>query len=67
MKVTGRDLWIALGYGSERAFQRACAQKKVPVRLYPILGQSRGVYARADELAAYLAKKTSNDDQEGSP
>lgn len=55
IRVTGRDLWRALGFANERAFQRARQAKAIAVPLYPISGQARGVYARSDELVAYLA------------
>lgn len=47
--LRGEALWRALGFRSERSFQRAKEAGKIAVPLYPILGQSRGVYAlRAD-------------------
>jgi hypothetical protein len=55
--VRGAALWRSLGFKNDRAFQRACKAGLVGVRMYPIPGQSRGWFARADELAAYLAKK----------
>jgi hypothetical protein len=55
--VRGVALWKSLGFKNERAFQRAYKAGLVGVRLYPIPGQSRGWYARADELTVYLAKK----------
>lgn len=53
--VSGRALWQALGFANERAFQRARQANQVPIPLYPLPGQSRGVYARSDDLARYLA------------
>lgn len=55
-QVSGRRLWNALGFTNERAFQRARQAKAISLPLYPIPGQARGVYARSDELAAYLAR-----------
>ena len=54
--VRGADLWRALGFDNARAFQRAHQAGRIGLRLYPIPGQSRGLMARADELAAYLVK-----------
>ena len=54
-RIAGRALWQALGYANERAFQRARKSNAIQVPLYPASGQFRGVYARSDELAAYLA------------
>lgn len=53
--VSGRALWQALGFANERAFQRARQAHQVPIPLYPLPGQARGVYARSDELARHLA------------
>lgn len=53
--VSGRALWQALGFANERAFQRARQANQVPIPLYPLPGQARGVYARSDDLARYLA------------
>lgn len=55
--VQGEALWRALGFKNERAFQRARQQGWAELPLYPIPGRSRGVYARADELAAFLEFK----------
>ena len=54
--VSGRALWQALGFSNERAFQRARQANQVPIPLYPIPARARGVYARADDLASYLAR-----------
>ena len=56
--VSGRALWQALGFANERAFQRARQANQVPIPLYPLPGQARGVYARSDDLARYLASLT---------
>ncbi len=56
--VSGRALWQALGFANERAFQRARKAHQVPIPLYPLPGQARGVYARSDDLARYLASLT---------
>jgi len=53
--VSGAELWSALGFRNARAFQRAVKAGQVGVKLYPMPAQSRGWFARADELAAYLA------------
>lgn len=53
--VSGRALWQALGFANERAFQRARQANQVPIPLYPLPGQARGVYARSDDLAHHLA------------
>lgn len=55
LPVAGRALWQALGFANERAFQRARQANQVPIPLYPLPGQARGVYARSDDLARYLA------------
>lgn len=55
--VQGETLWRALGFRNERAFQRARQQGWSEIPLYPIPGQSRGLYARLDDLEAYLARK----------
>jgi hypothetical protein len=55
LPVSGRALWQALGFANERAFQRARQANQVQIPLYPLPGQARGVYARSDDLARYLA------------
>jgi hypothetical protein len=55
--VAGPDLWRdLLDFPSERAFQR-WRQKGDGggIKFYPVPGQSRGVFARRDELDAWLA------------
>lgn len=54
-RVTGRELWRTLGFANERAFQRARQAKTIALPLYPLPNQARGVYARSDDLAVYLA------------
>lgn len=54
-RVSGSSPWKALGYTNERAFQRARQSNSIALTLYPMPGQARGVYARSDDLAAYLA------------
>ena len=54
--VSGATLWSALGYRNARAFQRAKAAGQIDLPLYPIPEQSRGWFARADELAAYCVR-----------
>lgn len=55
-RIQGKELWQRLGFGNERAFQRARQTGLRGLRLYPIGGQARGVYAREDELEQYLAR-----------
>ena len=54
LTVQGEALWRALGFKNERAFQRARQRGWSELPLYPIAGQSRGLYARLDELTTYL-------------
>ena len=54
--VSGRALWQALGFANERAFQRARQASQLDIPLYPLAGKARGVYARSDDLARYLAR-----------
>lgn len=56
--VSGRALWQALGFANERAFQRARRANRLDLPLYPVPGKARGVYARSDDLARYLAQLT---------
>ena len=56
--VSGRALWQSLGFANERAFQRARRANLLKIPLYPLPGMARGVYARSDELAIYLAEHT---------
>jgi len=53
--VVGFELRHKLGFATERAFQRWRQLGGGGIRFYPIPGQSRGVYARRDELEAFLA------------
>lgn len=53
-QVSGEALWTALGFRNERAFQRARQRNEIPIRVFPLPGQSRGVYARRDDLEAFL-------------
>jgi len=48
--LKGEALTKALGFSNERAFQRARKKGVIPVRLYPIPGQSSGVYATARDV-----------------
>lgn len=48
--LTGEALWKALGFKNVRAFQRARAAKQIEVALYPIPGQSRGLFAFQAEV-----------------
>lgn len=54
--VRGKELWLSLGFRNERAWQRAREAGWAEVPLYPLSG-TKGVFARADELSAYLRKK----------
>jgi hypothetical protein len=54
--VRGKELWQSLGFRNERAWYRARQAGWAEVRLYPLRGE-KGVFARADELSAYLKKK----------
>lgn len=63
--VQGAALWRALGFKNERAFQRARQQGWSEIPLYPISGQSRGLYARRDDLKAYLERKSAAERGEG--
>lgn len=57
-RVEGQALWKGLGFNNERAFQRARSAGRLKgLRLYPIGGRSRGVYARSDEFSTYLAQR----------
>lgn len=65
--VQGPAQWKALGFRNERAFQRARQGGWSEVPVYPVTGQSRGVYARLDELNAYLERKAAAAGGEGGP
>lgn len=54
--VRGKELWQSLGFRNERAWHRAREAGWAEVPLYPLRGE-KGVFARADELSAYLRKK----------
>ena len=58
--VQGEALWKALGFRNERAFQRARQNGWAEVALFPISNQSRGVYARLDDLNAFLQRKAAS-------
>lgn len=64
-RVAGEALWKTLGYANERAFRRARQAHRVPVPLYPLGGKSGGVFARSDELAAYLASVADEESTKG--
>jgi hypothetical protein len=67
--LRGEALWRALGFKNEKAFQRARASGKIPVPLYPVPQQSRGVYALKADVEDFLAKqrKAADKPKEGSP
>lgn len=75
--VKGKALYLALGFGSARSFQRARAAGQISVRLYPVPGQARGVYALRRDVIAFQEARTApestpplkhlSSDQEGAP
>lgn len=54
-RVHGKALWEALGFRSERSFQRARQAGTIKLKLYPLASPARGVYARSDDLERHLA------------
>lgn len=56
-RVAGKELREALGFRSERSFQRAHRAGLVGLTLYPMPSPDRGFYARSDELERFLAKR----------
>lgn len=52
--LSGRRLWMALGYPSQQAFERAARLNRVPVKLYAQLN-GRGRCARTADVAKVLA------------
>jgi len=55
--LKGEALWRALGFNNERAFLRARTRGALAgLRLYPVPDQSRGVYARKDDVLEFLTK-----------
>ena len=67
--VHGKELREALGFQSERSFQRARQAGAIRLGLYPLPSPSRGVYARSDDLERYLKRHRpeSNDSKERAP
>lgn len=67
--LRGEELWRALGFGSLRAFQRARADGEITIPLYPIPGQSKGVFALRIDVEDFLKKtarhKSSQPTEEG--
>jgi hypothetical protein len=63
--LRGEALWRALGFASERSFQRAKASGQIPVPLYPIFGQSRGVYALRSDVERHLERIGKDSGEEG--
>lgn len=53
-RVHGKELRVALGFHSERSFQRARQAGAIGLTFYPLPSPSRGVYARSDDLERYL-------------
>jgi hypothetical protein len=66
--LRGEALWRALGFKNEKAFQRARVAGKIPIPLYPVPQQSRGVYALKADVEDFLAKqrKAADKPEEGS-
>lgn len=52
--LKGAELWKALGFKNERAFQRA-RERGIELHLYPIPG-SKGVWARSSDVKAFLER-----------
>ncbi len=55
-RVHGEELRKALGFHSERSFQRARQAKAIRLKCYPMPSPSRSVYARSDDLERYLKR-----------
>lgn len=69
--LQGPALWRALGFKNARAFQRAVQAGRMGIRLYPVPGQSRGWFARAEDVALFCEKRASasaiSDDKDSCP
>lgn len=52
--LKGAELWRALGFTNERAFQRA-RERGINLPMYPMPG-SKGVWARSSDVTAYLER-----------
>lgn len=52
--MSGRSLWMALGFKAERGFQRAAQRGALPVGVFELKGR-RGRFAKTREIAAWLA------------
>ena len=66
-RLQGEALWKALGYANAKAFQRARARGEVSIPLYPVPGQSRGVFAKREDVERWRAEHRPEDqsDKEG--
>ncbi len=64
--IRGKALWRALGFSTERAFQRARQLKKLDLRLYPN-PDNRGVHAYLEDVENYLAKQAISQQAQGAP
>ena len=53
--LEGPALWKALGFKNARAFQRAIETGRIGIPLYPMPGQSRGWFARVEDVATHRA------------
>lgn len=58
-RLQGDALWKALGFANAKAFQRARARGDVSIPLYPIPGQSRGVFAKREDVERWRAERRS--------
>ncbi|WP_199099127.1 hypothetical protein [Dyella sp. ASV21] len=69
--LQGSALWKALGFKNARAFQRAVQAGRAGIRLYPVPGQSRGWFARAEDVALFHKTRASasaiSDAEDSSP
>lgn len=55
-RMTGEELWKALGYKSRRTFERAARAGRLGVPLYPSI-EGRGRYAKTVDVARYIWKE----------
>lgn len=58
-RLQGDALWKALGFANAKAFQRARARGDLSIPLYPIPGQSRGVFAKREDVERWRAERNS--------
>ncbi|MBW9335674.1 hypothetical protein FEE59_19355 [Herbaspirillum sp. RU 5E] len=57
--VSGENLRLVLGYGSQDAFRQAVARKTIPVPVFAIANR-RGKFALVRDVAIWLAEQRSN-------